>query len=137
MFLKISSGIPLIIMGETGIGKTILVRYLSTLIGGNVFIYNVHAGLTQIQIEEWIGWVLQAFEMSVDQLKESIQNKGFEEKKKEVMKQMIDFKNFEISEEEDKFYKRKIILFFDEINTNENITGVLQDILINRRIKGT
>jgi hypothetical protein len=50
---------------------------------------------------------------------------------------MIDFKNFEISEEEDKFYKRKIILFFDEINTNENITGVLQDILINRRIKGT
>ena len=30
----------------------------------------------------------------------------------------------------------KIILFFDEINTNQNIDGVLKEILLDRKLKG-
>jgi MoxR-like ATPase len=44
MFIKILSGIPTVIMGETGVGKTILVHYLSRLIDGEIFTLNVHAG---------------------------------------------------------------------------------------------
>ena len=33
-------------MGETGVGKTILVKYLSNLIDGVIFTLNVHAGLS-------------------------------------------------------------------------------------------
>lgn len=44
LFVKILSGIPTLIMGETGVGKTILVSYLSRLIDGEIFTLNVHAG---------------------------------------------------------------------------------------------
>ena len=46
LFIKILSGIPTLIMGETGVGKTILVSYLSRLIDGEIFTLNVHAGQT-------------------------------------------------------------------------------------------
>ena len=41
-------------MGETGVGKTILVKYLSSLIDGAVFTLNVHGGLTQNEIINWV-----------------------------------------------------------------------------------
>lgn len=48
--LRIKSGVPVIIMGETGVGKTILIKYLATLIQGNIQILNVHPGLSQQDI---------------------------------------------------------------------------------------
>ncbi len=44
LYLKLNSNIPIIIMGETGVGKSILVKYLSYLIYGVVFTLDVHAG---------------------------------------------------------------------------------------------
>ena len=32
--------------------------------------------------------------------------------------------------------KNRIVLFFDEINTNTNISGLLKEILLDRRIEG-
>ena len=52
IFQRIMSGVPVIIIGETGIGKTILVRYLATLLDHKVSIINIHAGLTEFQIYE-------------------------------------------------------------------------------------
>lgn len=46
LFIKINSNIPTLIMGETGVGKTILVKYLSSLISGSIFILSVHAGIS-------------------------------------------------------------------------------------------
>ena len=54
IYLRIKSGVPVLIMGETGVGKTILIKYLSTLIQGNIQILNVHPGLTQHDIAEWV-----------------------------------------------------------------------------------
>ena len=50
IFQRIISDVPVIIIGETGIGKTILIRYLATLIERKVWTINVHAGLTEEQI---------------------------------------------------------------------------------------
>ena len=33
-------------MGETGVGKTILIKYLTKLIDGQIYTLDVHAGLT-------------------------------------------------------------------------------------------
>ena len=41
------AGIPLLIVGETGVGKTILIKYLSVLLEAEINILDVHAGLTQ------------------------------------------------------------------------------------------
>ena len=46
LYLKLKLGISTIIMGETGVGKTCLVRYLSQMIKSVVFILDVHAGRT-------------------------------------------------------------------------------------------
>ena len=46
LYIKINCNIPTLIMGETGVGKTILVRYLSSLINGAIFTLNVHGGLS-------------------------------------------------------------------------------------------
>ena len=54
MQMKLQAGIPTIINGETGVGKTCLVRYLSQMIEGTVFTLNVHAGRTQKSIIDWI-----------------------------------------------------------------------------------
>ncbi|KAL4499632.1 hypothetical protein ABPG72_017172 [Tetrahymena utriculariae] len=54
LFIKINNNIPTLIMGETGIGKTIIVKYLSSLINSVIFTLDVHAGLTQNEIIKWI-----------------------------------------------------------------------------------
>lgn len=46
LFIKMMSNIPTLIMGETGVGKTYLVKYLSYLNNGAFMTLNVHAGLT-------------------------------------------------------------------------------------------
>ncbi len=47
LFLRIKASLPVIIMGETGIGKTSLVKVLSYLMGGSLSIMNIHAGITE------------------------------------------------------------------------------------------
>ena len=47
IYLRVMAGIPLLIMGETGVGKTILILYLSTLLSAEINILDVHAGLSQ------------------------------------------------------------------------------------------
>ena len=47
IYLRVMAGIPLLIVGETGVGKTILIKYLSVLLEAEINILDVHAGLTQ------------------------------------------------------------------------------------------
>ena len=54
IFLRVMAGIPVIIMGETGVGKTILIKYLTASIQGEIFTLDVHAGQTQEDIRAWV-----------------------------------------------------------------------------------
>ena len=47
IFLRLVSNIPVILMGETGIGKTALVDLLSEIMDCQFFKMNVHAGITE------------------------------------------------------------------------------------------
>jgi E3 ubiquitin-protein ligase RNF213 len=48
--MRIVAGLPVIVMGETGIGKTSLIRLLSYITDFSIQIFNVHAGVTSSQI---------------------------------------------------------------------------------------
>ena len=54
IYLRIKSNQPVIIMGETGVGKTCVISYLSDVIEANFKIFNVHAGNTEQEIIDWV-----------------------------------------------------------------------------------
>ena len=47
IYLRIKARIPVILMGETGIGKTALVDLLSIIMESVLCKFNVHAGSTE------------------------------------------------------------------------------------------
>ena len=54
ILLRIRANIPVIIMGETGCGKTSLVRYLAKTCDVPVHVLNFHAGVTESQIINFV-----------------------------------------------------------------------------------
>ena len=52
--MRMDSHITTIINGETGVGKTCLVQYLSNMTEGMLFTLNVHAGREQQSIIDFI-----------------------------------------------------------------------------------
>ncbi|XP_046854625.1 uncharacterized protein LOC124447604 isoform X2 [Xenia sp. Carnegie-2017] len=54
IILRVRAKIPVIIMGETGCGKTSLVEYLASTCEVPFTIYNIHAGRTEDDIREFI-----------------------------------------------------------------------------------
>jgi ABC-type multidrug transport system fused ATPase/permease subunit len=54
IILRVRANAPVIIMGETGCGKTSLVRYLANMCGIKFFTFNFHAGISEDKIIEFI-----------------------------------------------------------------------------------
>ena len=54
IILRVRVNIPVIIMGETGCGKTSLVRYLASTCGVQSCNFNVHAGISEEEIIKFI-----------------------------------------------------------------------------------
>ena len=52
--LRIQAKIPVILMGETGIGKTALVKLLSTIMMMKFDTLNIHAGISSNDIIEFV-----------------------------------------------------------------------------------
>ena len=46
IFLRIKAGVPVLMLGETGVGKTILINYLATLLQRDIYTLNVNPGLS-------------------------------------------------------------------------------------------
>jgi MoxR-like ATPase len=47
IYLRVRTSLPIILMGETGVGKTSLVEYLSKVIDAECLTLNIHAGITE------------------------------------------------------------------------------------------
>ena len=110
ILLRIRAKIPVILMGETGCGKTSLIRIISSLSElknsedeeRKMKILNIHAGITDIDIINWI------------------KNNNLLEKKGEKINDILD---------------SKIWVFFDEINTC-NSMGLISEILCKHSMQG-
>ena len=54
IYLRLSSSQSVFIMGETGVGKTAIIRYLADVLMYRTEILNVHAGVTEEQIISFV-----------------------------------------------------------------------------------
>ncbi|KAJ4453638.1 putative E3 ubiquitin-protein ligase [Paratrimastix pyriformis] len=66
VMLRVNARCPVVIMGETGCGKTSLVRYLATLVGVDFRPQNIHAGTS---VQTIVGFVRQANQEARDKKK--------------------------------------------------------------------
>ena len=71
ILIRIRAKIPVLLMGETGCGKTFLIRTLSKLCGSKLEILNIHAGTTENDI---IGFIQERglFENQKTEIKGSV-----------------------------------------------------------------
>ena len=107
LIYRIKANVPVIIMGETGCGKTCLITKLNQILNNgkkSVEIFNIHPGITD----------------------EEISKKMEEMNKKAKGQEYIDKKNTK---------KKELWVFFDEINTCLSLS-LLTEIFINRTFNG-
>ena len=139
ILLRIRVNIPVILMGETGCGKTTLIEMGSKLINkGEVLIkkMNVHAGINDKDIIKFMKDVKDKVDAEV---KRKIEDKKNEIKKMDEKEKKLYLKNSptekKISEYEKQIKSRKIWIFFDEINTCDSL-GLFAEIFCKRSIYG-
>ena len=132
ILLKIKANIPVILMGETGCGKTSLLKMLSIFMNkgtDKMKILNIHAGINDNDIIEFINDIEYnlpyEFKDELDELENNIKNfRGEKKYKKEYedeQKKIID--------------EKKIWVFFDELNTC-NSMGLITEIICKRTMLG-
>ena len=119
ILLRIRANIPVIMMGETGCGKTSLIRMLSRLLNDGsdekMKVLNIHAGTTDNDIIKFIEEKI---------LKEAvkIQKEDKEEEKRRQQNNYI-------------FKARKIWVFLDEINTCKSM-GLISELMCKHSYQG-
>ena len=139
ILLRIRAKIPIIMMGETGCGKTTLIEMASKLINkGKISIkkMNIHAGIVDEDIIKFMNEVDEEVKTE-DKIMLKERKKEFnsqsEENKKAYLKKFSIEKIY--SEYEEDIKNRNIWIFFDEINTC-NSMGLLIEIFCKNSIYG-
>ena len=119
---RIKANVPVIIMGDTGCGKTALITKLNQILNNGettVEIINIHPGITDEKLYEIMKEKNEKAEKLMEEYKE----------KKEKME-----KN-ESTEEKDEIEEPELWIFFDEMNTCLSMS-LLTEIFINRAYNG-
>ena len=119
ILIRIRSNIPVIMMGETGCGKTSLIRKLSELKndgnGDKMKILNIHAGTTDKDI--------------IDFITNKVLNEACDLAIKEVERK------FEYTQRGQLFEEKKIWVFLDEINTCKSM-GLISELMCKHTYQG-
>ena len=123
--LRIKAKVPVIMMGETGCGKTRLIEMAFKLINKNkkasIKKLDIHAGTNDDEIINFIERTIKEVENEDERLYSIAMTDKSNEKNKEEIKNDI--------------YNREIWIFFDEINTC-NSMGLLSEILCKNSYRG-
>ena len=112
ILFRIQANIPVIMMGETGCGKTSLIRIISQLLKSEMKILNIHAGISDRDIIEFMEGKI---------------------KEKNDINLILDNQNIEFFKNID--IKHKIWIFLDEINTC-NSMGLISEMMCKHTING-
>ena len=128
ILLRIRENIPVIMMGETGCGKTSLIRKLSELINNGeckMKILNIHAGITDKEIVDFLYEPKREEDRIIPSIIEEA--KALQEKEEEIKK--------EYEKKKFKYFKKKIWIFLDEINTC-NSMGLICEMMTKHSCQG-
>ena len=139
ILLRIRVKIPIILMGETGCGKTTLIEMASKLINkgkSSIYKMNIHAGIADEDIINFMKEVNESVEYQDKILfkrrKDDFDKQSEEDKKAYLRKNSLE----QIYEQyKNEINNRKIWIFFDEINTC-NSMGLLIEIFCKNSING-
>lgn len=58
---RIQSGIPVVLMGESGVGKTSLITEMAKIIKADLKIFHVHAGKRKKEIHAFVGNIIDEY----------------------------------------------------------------------------
>ena len=130
IYLRIQSHIPVIIMGETGCGKTTLVQYLARVSEVPFYKMNLHAGVTEEMIVKFINDLKSKAKGSPTDENTSKYREG----STHTNENDPHAKDADTTEAED-FVTENIWVFLDEINTCDHL-GLLNEIVCHHRCKG-
>ena len=125
ILLRIRENIPIIMMGETGCGKTSLIRKLSELINNGeskMKILNIHAGITDQEIFDFLYHKEKEADKNIIEEAEALQ------KEEEIKKKQGEQTNF-------KYFEKKLWIFLDEINTC-NSMGLICEMMTKQSCQG-
>ena len=120
ILMRIKAGIPVIMMGETGCGKTSLIRKLSEIMNNGekdkMKILNIHAGTTDNEIIKFI--------------QEKVLQEAIRIKVSETTSQIDSYmKNKRL------FFEKKLWVFLDEINTCKSM-GLISELMCKNSYQG-
>ena len=136
ILLRIRAKVPVIMMGETGCGKTTLIEMAFNLINKGQFPIkklNIHAGTNDEDIINFIEKITKEVEEE-NKILSDLEIKDFQNMPKKQRDEYKD-ESIIINNIKDKIYKREIWVFFDEINTCNSL-GLLSEILCNHSCRG-
>ena len=128
ILLRIRENIPIIMMGETGCGKTSLIRKLSELINNGeskMKILNIHAGVSDQEIVEFLFEDKIIGDKNIPSIikeAEKLEREEEEKRKSYESKGLV-------------YYKKKLWIFLDEINTC-NCMGLICVIMTKNSCQG-
>ena len=139
ILMRLRAKVPVVMMGETGCGKTALIKMAYKLISkcqSNMKIFNIHAGTDDKDLIKFIDEVKKEVKNEDSLLLDAkifAYNELPEKDRKEYEKTTTKEQQFEGYRRE--INQRKIWIFFDEINTC-NSMGLLSEILCQNTIRG-
>ena len=128
ILLRIRENIPVIMMGETGCGKTSLIRKLSELINNGeskMKILNIHAGISDQEIVEFL---FDGKKIGENYIPSIIEEADKLEKMEEDKRKSFESNGFI-------YFKKKLWVFLDEINTC-NCMGLICEIMTKNSCQG-
>ena len=147
ILLRLRAGIPVLIMGETGCGKTSLINAIAQINNYKMLTFNCHAGVTDNEIVQFMNKNnLLEKKLEYDEFEDDIDklyNNNDEEDSASLSVSNMSNKNNIIYENEkgelDKNNEKKDegikIVFFDEFNTC-NCLGLLTEIMCAKKCQG-
>ena len=122
IFMRGKAKIPIVVMGESGCGKTALVRFLAKVVLDEEFhVLNIHAGIGNDEIVKFMED--KVLKCSINELKDT-QEKDYDND--EQLKPFVFASNNP---------QKSTWVFFDEFNTSNSL-GLIKEIVCDRKIMG-
>eukprot|EP01083_Nonionella_stella_P128419 389155_1 len=135
IFFRIKANIPVILMGETGCGKTALLSYLAKAANREIQRADVHGGFTYKHIkhkmDEWISIAKKKTEESEEMIQVHLIDQCGEMEENEYK----EYRMYQVRKEHQMKKMDDLYIFFDEINTSPDV-GCFKEILCDRHFDG-